>query len=128
MTRIVPGYTRGSIDCRPPNPTLHYEPGSKHRLDPPRIEYDEPYEAYFCQSMGFWRRKIKVQPETVRTRTEAAIPVHDASSVWWVVVDRRTKATLWRFRAGTFDVALAEKRRLCAIAGGKSGYCFLTQE
>lgn len=62
----------------------------------------------------------------VRPAAETAVPVDDGSGVFWTVRDRGQ--VIWRFEAYDFDVALAEKRRLCRLGGFRSGWAYLARE
>jgi hypothetical protein len=57
----------------------------------------------------------------------SAIPINDGSGVWWSVKSNDGQP-MWRIEAYDFEGALAEKQRLCAIAGARSGDAFLCSE
>ena len=45
----------------------------------------------------------------------------------WQVLDTRTGVVLWTYGAGSFGLALIEKRRLCQEMGWKSGWGYLLE-
>lgn len=126
MTVIHPHFpaTQFQITARGlPNKSFSRIPASQ-QLDFPEPEYAEPYEAEFDPNLGCWLRVVQPEPEPIaRVREPAPIPNRDGSGVFWDVVDRGTNLVMWTIEAWDFDTALVEKRRLCRLAGGTSGFC-----
>jgi hypothetical protein len=61
---------------------------------------------------------------SVRAPGASAIPEKADLGVLWEVRET-TGQPLWRYRARGWNEALAEKRRLCQAAGGRSGFAYL---
>lgn len=88
-------------------------------LDFPREEERQDVREFDLQ-LGCWvlpEARISV-PE--RRPGPAPVPYNDGSGTWWIVRDRETGFDLWTVEARDWRGALAEKRRLCALSGGRS--------
>lgn len=128
---IIPGRARTEHLVAPPNPIgFAYSRIPASQDNPgPRTAPEAPYRGEWCHVNRWWKPvQCNSTPSRYLPKGEVAKPISDGSGVHWRVVDRDTGATLWRIEAGDFDRALAEKRRLCRLTGGKSGYAYLRQD
>lgn len=110
-----PGWAR-QVRQRADRPSWHVDP----RLD------REPGMREFDPRSGCWVL-VKAEIPGLRAPRRAPRPFDDGTKQIWVVVCRKTDHVLWKFRAGSWDAALGEKRRLCRASGYRSGDAFLTR-
>lgn len=99
-----------------------YQP-NRERQEPTR--FSEDGERVFDAYLGCW---VKAEPQPLPGKRPglAATPQNDGSGVWWEIRERDGQL-LWTVEAADFDRALAEKRRLCHVVGGRSGWAFISR-
>jgi len=103
------------------------EPRAERRSDDgPRV-FDRKLCVWLAvgQPCDRWGRLVEVAPRPPERLS--AIPMRDGSGCWWRAAGRDGQL-LWRIEAWSFEAALEEKRRLCAIVGCRSGEVWLKQE
>lgn len=96
-----------------------------HAREPePRVErLSQDGARVFDAYLGCWVIEPEPEPDPVLLG-KTATPVWDGSGVFWTVwCDGRP---MWVIEAYDFDRALVEKRRLCRLVGGRSGWARLS--